>query len=112
MTLLLSCGKPCPEKVCPEMICQTDDVKMSCPPDMDEYARGQSIEGQIPHGGSFVCRGSKCLVCVGRPKPLKCHDGSKPVASNIPFDGGKPNLDKYGWGRAICIDKSCIFCKE
>lgn len=111
--LLFACAKPCPETVCPE---KTDDVKLVCPPGMDEFMQGPKIEGVVPCGAMFYCRETRCLICLEKPKPLACPDGAKPAASNIPYDAGVRDIDrygaKYGPGVAVCSGDSCIYCKR
>ncbi len=111
---LLACAKPCPETVCPE---KADDIRLVCPPNMDEFMQGPKIEGVVPCGAMFYCRETRCLICLEKPKPLECPDGAKPVASNIPNEGGViKDIDKYaarhGSGTAVCQNGSCIYCKR
>lgn len=111
---LLACAKPCPETVCLD---KADDVRLVCPPGMDEFMQGPKIEGAIPCGAMFFCRETRCLICLERPKPLECPDGAKPAAADIPNDGGIiPDIDryavKYGPGLAICQNGACIYCKR
>lgn len=79
---------------------------------MDEFARGDSIQGKAPCDGIYICRAGECLVCAFKPKPLVCDDGARPIASNIPYDGSATPIKKYGAGVAKCQGGTCIFCRH